>query len=138
VGVALGAAGERVVARALVRAGWRKLGARLATQDAELDLLMLDGETLVVVEVKTGRCPFARAEFETRALWRPGHRFGRADLARLRRAADRIGQRLGRQARVDLVELLLFPSGATQFHHVDIVTPLLPPEPGRFGRVLGP
>lgn len=96
---------------------------------------MLDGERLVVVEVKTGRSPFSREEFEARAPWRPGHRCGYEDLGRLRRAAARIGERQKRSARVDLVELLLFPKGVTLFHHVDIVSPLLPPDSGCFGRV---
>ena len=97
---------------------------------------MLDGETLVAVEVKTGRSRLGPADFEARPLWRPGHRFGASDMARVRRAAARIAERLGRPFRVDLVELVLFETSAALFHHVDIQSPLAHPEERGFGRVL--
>lgn len=49
---ALGRRGERVAERALVRAGYRIVARRLRTQGGEIDLVALDGETLVLVEVK--------------------------------------------------------------------------------------
>lgn len=137
-GAKLGLTGERIVARALGRSGWHQLGRRLATADAELDLLMLDGETLVGVEVKTGRSKIAALDFEQRSLWRPGHRFGPSDLARVRRATQRIADREQRSFRVDLIELVIFESSAAIFHHFDINAPLVHPQEHAFGRVLPP
>jgi putative endonuclease len=53
----LGREGERIVARELARRGWRIVArnARVQGIRGELDVIALDGDTLVVVEVKTGR-----------------------------------------------------------------------------------
>jgi len=53
----LGREGERIVARELERGGWRIVArnARVKGIRGELDVIALDGRTLVVVEVKTGR-----------------------------------------------------------------------------------
>jgi|SRR5688572_14791565 len=53
----LGREGERIAARELERRGWRIVArnARVQGIRGELDVIALDGETLVVVEVKTGR-----------------------------------------------------------------------------------
>ena len=53
----LGREGERVVARELCRRGWRIVArnARVRGVRGEMDVIALDGDTLVVVEVKTGR-----------------------------------------------------------------------------------
>ena len=53
----LGREGERIVARELERCGWRIVArnARVQGVRGEMDVIALDGETLVVVEVKTGR-----------------------------------------------------------------------------------
>jgi len=53
----LGREGERIVARELKRRGWRIVArnARVEGIRGELDVIALDGPTLVVVEVKTGR-----------------------------------------------------------------------------------
>lgn len=123
----LGVLGERVVARVLRRRGFRILGMRLATRDAELDVCALDGETLVAIEVKTGRLPVdVEPEFDgQRALrWRPGHRFRFADLERVRRATARLADKQQRAWRVDLVELVLTPTGTHVWHHVDLREPL--------------
>jgi putative endonuclease len=50
-----GRRGERLAARALRARGWRVLGTNVRTPRGEIDLLALDGETVVVVEVKTRR-----------------------------------------------------------------------------------
>lgn len=44
---------ERVAARYLRGLGYRLLAANVADRDGELDLLALDGETLVIVEVRS-------------------------------------------------------------------------------------
>ncbi len=53
----LGREGERIVARELQRRGWQIVArnARVKGVRGELDVIALDGRTLVVVEVKTGR-----------------------------------------------------------------------------------
>lgn len=49
----VGRYGERLVARRLTEAGWRVLDRNWRGERGELDLVALDGRTLVVVEVKT-------------------------------------------------------------------------------------
>jgi putative endonuclease len=51
----LGRAAEELVARRLQRAGWRIVARNSRTATGELDLIALDGSTLVFVEVKAGR-----------------------------------------------------------------------------------
>jgi len=50
---ALGAAGEAAVARWLEERGWRLVARNWRCRAGELDLVALDGETLVAVEVKS-------------------------------------------------------------------------------------
>jgi putative endonuclease len=47
-----GRRGERAARRALVKAGYRILGRNVRTPGGEVDLVALEGETLVLVEVK--------------------------------------------------------------------------------------
>ncbi len=53
----LGREGERIVARELERRGWRIVArnARVKGVRGEMDVIAIDGGTLVIVEVKTGR-----------------------------------------------------------------------------------
>jgi putative endonuclease len=51
----LGQAAEDLVAARLVDAGWEVLERNARTRHGELDLVALDGRTLVFVEVKAGR-----------------------------------------------------------------------------------
>lgn len=53
----LGREGERIVARELERRGWKIVArnARVTGLRGEMDVIALEGRTLVVVEVKTGR-----------------------------------------------------------------------------------
>ncbi len=53
--IALGDAGERLAERRLVDLGWRLLERKWRTRGGEIDLVMLDGDVLVFVEVKTRR-----------------------------------------------------------------------------------
>jgi putative endonuclease len=48
---------ERFAARYLRKLGWRVLAANVADREGELDLLALDGDTLVVVEVRSRSVP---------------------------------------------------------------------------------
>jgi putative endonuclease len=51
----LGQLGEDAAARYLKRLGYKVLGRHVCLPSGELDLVMLDGETIVFVEVKTRR-----------------------------------------------------------------------------------
>lgn len=86
---------------------------RLSTRWAELDLLCREGDTLVVVEVKTGRVG---------PRFRPGMRLDRATLERLWHAARGLAR--GARARVDLVEVRLGPAGPVVSHLRDLREPL--------------
>jgi putative endonuclease len=74
------------------------LARRLRTRTGELDLVMRDGGTLVVVEVKTGRAG---------PRFRPAVRIAREDLERRWRAAAELAR--GGPHRVDVVEVRLAP-----------------------------
>lgn len=78
------------------------LARRLRTEDAEVDLALEDGDTLVVCEVKTAR---------RGGRFRPGDRLRARALRRQARAARALARAAGLpRARVDLVEVLL-PAG---------------------------
>lgn len=81
----LGRAAEQAVARRLGASGWaivaRNVRVRLAEVAGEIDLIALDGATLVFVEVKAGR-QGARSGPE-----RPALAVGRRKQLRLRRLA---------------------------------------------------
>ena len=51
----LGQAAEDLVAARLASAGWELVGRNARTRHGELDIVALDGHTLVFVEVKAGR-----------------------------------------------------------------------------------
>lgn len=51
----LGDAGEHYTERLLTRAGWRIIDRQWRGSKGEIDLVALDGEVLVLVEVKTRR-----------------------------------------------------------------------------------
>jgi putative endonuclease len=50
-----GARAEQLVAQRLSQAGWQILARNARTRQGELDIIALDGRTLVFVEVKAGR-----------------------------------------------------------------------------------
>lgn len=103
-----------MVERALRSRGWRFLARRLETRWAELDLVFAQGDTLVVIEVKTGRAG---------RRFRPGMRLGAEALARLWRAADGLAR--GAPRRVDLVEVALDERRRARLvHHVGLRVPL--------------
>ena len=126
----LGAAGEELAARHLAARGWRILGRRVATAEAELDLVCAVAGQVVCVEVKTARIPI-RGGPEARR-WRPGERLDARRLARQRRSARRLAGTSGRAhgeglpaGRVDLFEVWIPARGPVQFHHhADLRRPL--------------
>jgi len=99
--IELGQVGEEVAARALSAEGWRLLGRNIRAPEAELDIVGRDGDTLVVVEVKTGRMPRG-CDWET---WRPARRITPLAVERRGRAARRIAR--GGRWRVDVVEVVV-------------------------------
>ncbi|WP_419190230.1 YraN family protein [Saltatorellus ferox] len=108
----LGLLGEELAARFLRSRGWRLVGRNLRAEEAELDLVGLDGRTLVVIEVKTGWWPLAGAEApgSLAGEWarrRPGARVTDQALARRRSAARRLARSEGFPgSRVDVVEVI--------------------------------
>ncbi len=109
---AVGRYGERVAEAFLVERGWQVLDRNWRGQSGELDIVALDGDDLVVVEVKT----------------RTGNGFGHpaeavtaAKLARLRRLA---GQWLAshdirpRGMRIDVIAVHAGGQGGARIEHL--------------------
>lgn len=94
----LGIRGERRAARYLRRRGYRILARNFRAAGAEIDLVALDGETLVFVEVKTRR---------SEAAGSPLAAVDARKQARLRRAAEVYAARAGTQrpVRFDVVAI---------------------------------
>ena len=76
----IGAEGEAFAERYLTDRGMRVLDRNWRCSSGEIDLVLLDGDVVVVCEVKTRR---------SRAFGDPVHAITRAKLARLRRLAGR-------------------------------------------------
>jgi putative endonuclease len=77
----LGRRAERIAAERLGAAGWRILDRNLRLAEGELDLVALDGRTVVFVEVKAGRLGARRGPE------RPALAVGPRKQLRLRRLA---------------------------------------------------
>ena len=77
----LGRRAEDLVADRLRRRGWRIVARNVRTRSGEIDLIALDGSTLVFVEVKAGRSDAAAGPE------RPAHAVGPRKQLRLRRLA---------------------------------------------------
>ena len=77
----LGRRAEDLVAARLAAAGWRLVERNVRTRAGELDLIALDGSTLVFVEVKAGR------EGAAAGPLRPAHAVGPRKQAQVRRLA---------------------------------------------------
>jgi putative endonuclease len=102
--MALGRRGERIAERHLRRRGYRILERNFCAAGAEIDLVALDGDTLVFVEVKTRR---------TAASGTPAESVHPLKQSRLRRAAEMYA--LSRHAqdramRFDVVEVHAGPA----------------------------
>jgi putative endonuclease len=77
----LGRRAEQLVAGGLERQGWRIVARNVRTRSGELDLIALDGATLVFVEVKAGRAGSGLGPE------RPAHAVGPQKQHRIRRLA---------------------------------------------------
>ena len=113
----LGRAAERLVATRLERAGWRIVGRNVRLPSGELDIVALEGSTLVFVEVKAGRVG------ATRGPERPAHAVGRRKQLKLRRLArEWIAERRGPSGvlgyRFDVVGVSFRPDGLADVDHI--------------------
>ncbi|GIG21833.1 UPF0102 protein [Cellulomonas chitinilytica] len=109
---AVGRYGEDVAAAHVTAQGWQVLERNWRVVAGELDLIALDGDELVVVEVKTRR---------SAAFGHPAEAVTRHKLARVRRlAAQWLASHDTRPAsvRVDVIAVLLPRQGAAQVEHL--------------------
>jgi putative endonuclease len=116
----LGRQGEELVARRLAAAGWRIVARNCRVKEVrgEIDLIAMDGATLVVVEVKTMREGAMRGPETPAAM--VGHRKQRKlrvlGMAWLRENAAPPHERL----RFDVVALLVGEAGrVTNWDHIE-------------------
>jgi putative endonuclease len=113
----LGRAAERLVAERLAASGWRIVARNARLPSGELDLVALDGRTLVFVEVKAGRVGAARGPEL------PAHAVGRRKQLKLRRLArewiaDGRGPSGVAGYRFDVVGVRFGPNGVADVDHV--------------------
>jgi putative endonuclease len=113
----LGRAAERLVATRLEGAGWLIVGRNVRLPSGELDIVALDGSTLVFVEVKAGRAG-ARLGPE-----KPAHAVGRRKQLKLRRLArEWIAERRGPSGvagyRFDVVGVCFGADGLPDVDHI--------------------
>jgi putative endonuclease len=113
----LGRRAEELVATRLGHAGWRIVGRNVRLPSGELDIVALDGSTLVFVEVKAGRAGAVRGPE------RPAHAVGRRKQVKLRRLArEWIGARRGPSGvagyRFDVVGVSFGADGLADVDHI--------------------
>ena len=109
---AVGRYGEDVAEAHVLGRGWQVLERNWRCRDGELDLVAMDGDELVVVEVKTRR---------SIAYGHPAEAVTAAKLARVRRLAAlwlRAHDVHPRSVRVDVIAVLLPRAGAAQVDHL--------------------
>jgi putative endonuclease len=113
----LGRRAEQLVALRLERSGWRLVGRNVRLPSGELDIVALDGTTLVFVEVKAGRAG------ATLGPERPAHAVGRRKQLKLRvLAREWIAERRGPSGvsgyRFDVVGVSFGPDGLADVDHI--------------------
>lgn len=111
-GDAVGRYGERVAVAHLEADGMRVLARNWRCPQGEIDVVALDGDCLVVCEVKTRRSPSCGS---------PAESVTRAKVARLRRlaAAWLAGQDAGyAEVRLDVLSVRCPPRGAAVVAHL--------------------
>lgn len=113
----LGRSAEQLVATSLDRAGWRIVARNVRLPSGELDIVALDGSTLVFVEVKAGRFGAALGPE------RPAHAVGRRKQVKLRRLArEWIAERRSPSGvlgyRFDVVGVRFGPDGLPDVDHI--------------------
>jgi putative endonuclease len=113
----LGRRAEDLVATRLEQAGWRIVGRNVRLASGELDIVALDGATLVFVEVKAGRAG------ATVGPELPAHAVGRRKQLKLRRLArewiaDGRGPSGVAGYRFDVVGVSFGPDGLPDVDHI--------------------
>jgi putative endonuclease len=113
----LGRRAELLVRGRLRRQGWRLVDNNVRTASGEIDLIALDGTTLVFVEVKAGRAGAAIGPE------RPALAVGRRKQLRLRRLArEWLGERRGPSGvsgyRFDVVGVSFGEDGLPDVDHI--------------------
>jgi len=113
----LGRAAEELVAAQLERSGWRIVGRNVRLPSGELDIVALDGATLVFVEVKAGRIGASLGPE------RPAHAVGPRKQLKLRRLArEWIAARRGPSGvagyRFDVVGVSFGADGLADVDHI--------------------
>jgi putative endonuclease len=113
----LGRAAEELVAAQLEQGGWRIVGRNVRLPSGELDIVALDGTTLVFVEVKAGR------RGASLGPERPAHAVGPRKQLKLRRLArEWIAERLGPSGvagyRFDVVGVSFGADGLADVDHI--------------------
>jgi putative endonuclease len=113
----LGRRAEDLVAGHLERGGWRLIARNVRLPSGELDIVALDGATLVFVEVKAGRMG------ATVGPELPAHAVGRRKQLKLRcLAREWIAERRGPSGvagyRFDVVGVRFGPDGLADVDHI--------------------
>jgi putative endonuclease len=113
----LGRRAEDLVATGLERGGWRIIGRNVRLPSGELDIVAVDGSTLVFVEVKAGRAG------ATVGPDHPAHAVGRRKQLKLRRLArEWIAERRGPSGvagyRFDVVGVRFGADGLADVDHI--------------------
>ncbi len=113
----LGRQAEELVATRLRRSGWTIVARNERLPSGELDIVALDGSTLVFVEVKAGSAGAVRGPE------RPAHAVGRRKQLKLRRLArEWIGEGRGPSGvagyRFDVVGVSFGPDGLADVDHI--------------------
>jgi putative endonuclease len=113
----LGRRAEELVAARLRRSGWRIVARNERLPSGELDIVALDGGTLVFVEVKAGRAGAVRGPEL------PAHAVGRRKQLKLRRLArEWIAERRGPSGvagyRFDVVGVRFSADGLADVDHI--------------------
>jgi putative endonuclease len=113
----LGRAAEQLVATRLERSGWLIVGRNVRLPSGELDIVALDGSTLVFVEVKAGR------DGTSLGPELPAHAVGRRKQLKLRRLArEWIAERRGPSGvagyRFDVVGVSFGADGLADVDHI--------------------
>jgi putative endonuclease len=117
----LGRRGEDLVARRLRAAGWRIIARNCRVKEVrgEIDVIAMDGDTLVVVEVKTMRTG-ARSGPETPAAmvrWRKQRKLRALGISWLRENGDKVPYH--RHLRFDVLALRVGPAGTpVEWNHI--------------------
>lgn len=109
----LGQCGEALAAQYLENQGMKILDRNVRYRHGEIDLVALDGQTVVIVEVKTR----ASLQFGT-----PAEAITQRKVATLRRLASQWMQDHHHHAslvRIDVISVLVGPNGGSQIERIE-------------------